>query len=57
MIMPAAAKFVDKDAVKEIGVYRRVNTAMLGMYLFYRNSPLNRANRKRSLSETTDSSY
>jgi hypothetical protein len=45
-----------KDAVKEIALYKRVNLAMLGMYLFYRNSPLNRANLKRSF-ETVNAPF
>ena len=37
-----------KDAVKEVPLHRRLDELLLGLYYFYHNSPLNRANLKRS---------
>lgn len=33
-----------KDACKKVLLYQKVDTMMLNLYLFYRNSPLNRSN-------------
>ena len=37
-----------KDSVKGVKLYEKADAALLGLYLFYRNSPLNRANLKNS---------
>lgn len=37
-----------KDALKKATYYPRMKTLLLGLYLFYHNSPLNRQNLKRS---------
>ena len=37
-----------KDALKDVKLYKKIDALLLGLYYFYRNSPLNRSNLKES---------